>query len=80
MPQGWMVTRIPALIFDGIVEIGCLYFLHFEARISQGIENFINLVALYLLKAILFPLGFFYVAIFAIRQLWRVELNPGDPV
>jgi hypothetical protein len=25
MPQGWMVTRIPALIFDGIVEIGCLY-------------------------------------------------------
>ena len=29
MPQGWMVTRIPALIFDGIVEIGCLYFLYF---------------------------------------------------
>jgi hypothetical protein len=24
-----MVTRIPALIFDGIVEIGCLYFLYF---------------------------------------------------
>ena len=23
-----MVTRIPALIFDGIVEIGCLYFLY----------------------------------------------------
>ncbi len=51
-----------------------------EARISQGLENFINLVALYLLKAILFPLGFFYVAIFAIRQLWRVDLNPVDPV
>ncbi|MFT7564446.1 MAG: hypothetical protein ACI8ZT_002100 [Bacteroidia bacterium] len=29
MPQGWMVTRIPALIFDGIVEIRCLYFLNF---------------------------------------------------
>jgi len=29
MPQGWMVTRIPALIFDVIVEIGCLYFLYF---------------------------------------------------
>ncbi len=24
-----MVTRIPALIFDGIVKIGCLYFLYF---------------------------------------------------
>ncbi len=30
MPQGWMVTRIPALIFDEIVEIGCLYFLYFN--------------------------------------------------
>jgi len=29
MPQGWMATRIPALIFDGIVEIGCLFFLYF---------------------------------------------------
>ena len=25
-----MVTRIPALIFDGIVEIGCLYFLYLK--------------------------------------------------
>ena len=24
--QGWMVTRIPVLIFGEIVEIGCLYF------------------------------------------------------
>ena len=23
-----MATRIPALIFDGIVEIGCLFFLY----------------------------------------------------
>ena len=48
-----------------------------ERRISEGIESFINLVAIYLLKTILFPLGFFYAAIFCIRQLWRIELNPG---
>jgi len=44
-------------------------------KISRGVENFINLVALYLFKTILFPLGFFYVAIFVIRQLWRVDLT-----
>jgi len=44
-------------------------------KISSGIENFIDLVALYLFKTILFPLGFFYVAIFVIRQLWRVDLG-----
>lgn len=43
-------------------------------KISQGIENFINLVAIYLLKTILFPLGFFYAAVFVIRQLWRIDL------
>jgi len=45
-------------------------------KISRGIENFINLVAIYLLKTILFPLGFFYGAIFIVKQLWRVRLNP----
>ena len=45
-------------------------------KISRGIENFINLVAIYLLKTILFPLGFFYAAIFVVRQLWRIELIP----
>ena len=50
-----------------------------ERKISAGIEHFINLVALYLLKTILFPLGFFYAAVFCIRQLWRIELNPGGP-
>lgn len=43
-------------------------------KISQGIENFINLVAIYLLKTIVFPLGFFYAAIFIIRQLWQLDL------
>ena len=47
----------------------------FENRISRGIENFINLVALYLLKTILFPLGFFYAAIFTIKQLWKIDLR-----
>lgn len=50
-----------------------------EDRVSRGIENFINLVALYLLKTILFPLGFFYAAIFAIKQLWRIDLNVANP-
>ena len=44
-------------------------------KISTGIENFINLVAIYLLKTIAFPLGFFYVAVFIIRRLWQIELN-----
>ena len=52
----------------------------FENKISRGIENFINLVAIYLLKTILFPLGFFYAAIFAIKQLWRIDLGVDQPV
>ncbi len=50
-----------------------------ERRISNGIEKFINLVAIYLLKTILFPLFFFYGAWYAIRLLWRFDLNPGRP-
>ena len=53
-------------------------------KISVAIENFINLVAIYLLKTILFPLGFFYAVYYAIRLLWRVEMNlepaPLEPV
>ena len=45
-------------------------------KIGAGIENFINLVAIYLLKTIGFPLGFFYVAVFIIRRLWQVDLQP----
>ena len=45
-------------------------------KISDGIENFINLVAIYLLKTILFPLGFFYGVYFVIRLLWQLEFNP----
>jgi hypothetical protein len=45
-------------------------------KISRGIENFINLVAIYLLKTILFPLGFFYMTLFVIRCLWQVDLKP----
>ncbi len=48
-------------------------------KISRGVENFINLVAIYLLKTILFPLGFFYAAIFIIKRLWRISLNPAAP-
>ena len=47
----------------------------FNRKISEGIENFINLVAIYLMKTIVFPLFFFYAAFYVIRQLWRVDLR-----
>ena len=50
-----------------------------ERRISTGIENFINLAAIYLLKTIVFPLGFFYLAWFLLRLLWRVDLGEDKP-
>ncbi len=50
-----------------------------ESKISAGIENFINLVAIYLLKTIVFPLAFFYIAFYFIKLLWRVELNVKAP-
>jgi len=50
-----------------------------QRRISDGIENFINLVAIYLLKTIVFPLGFFYLAFHLIRLLWRFDLGPRGP-
>ena len=43
-------------------------------KVSEGIESFINLVAIYILKTILFPLGFFYAAFYLVRMLWR--FNP----
>jgi len=49
-----------------------------QQKISHGIESFINLIAIYLLKTILLPLGFFYALLLVIRQLWRVDLRaPG---
>lgn len=49
----------------------------FNRRIGEGIENFVNLVAIYMIKTIVFPLFFFYAAFYVIRQLWRVELSLG---
>ena len=48
-----------------------------QQKISHGIESFINLIAIYLLKTILLPLGFFYALLLVIRQLWRIDLR--DP-
>jgi hypothetical protein len=45
-------------------------------KVTVGIEKFINLLAIYLLKTILFPLAFFYLTVYVIRKLWSVELNP----
>ena len=44
-------------------------------ELERKIENFINLVAIYLLKTIVFPLGFFYAAFYFVKLLWRFELN-----
>jgi hypothetical protein len=61
---------------DSVIEFWKgLSLAELNRKISDGIESFINLVALYLLKTILFPLGFFYFALFVIRQLWRVRLD-----
>jgi len=46
-----------------------------QRKISRGIESFINLIAIYLLKTILLPLGFFYALLQAIRQLWQIDLG-----
>ena len=46
-----------------------------QRKISAGIESFINLIALYLLKTILLPLGFFYAVLLVIRWLWRIDAN-----
>jgi len=46
-----------------------------QRKISHGIESFINLIAIYLLKSILLPLGFFYAVLLVIRQLWRFGLG-----
>ena len=46
-----------------------------QQKISRGIESFINLIAIYLLKTILLPLGFFYALLLVIRQLWRIDLG-----
>jgi hypothetical protein len=47
----------------------------FNRKVSEGIENFINLLAIYLIKTIAFPLLFFYMAFYVIRQLWRFDLR-----
>jgi hypothetical protein len=51
-----------------------LSFDELQRKISHGIESFINLIALYLLKTILLPLGFFYALVLVIRQLWRIDV------
>jgi len=66
-------------IRDSVVDFwSSLSLDELKQKISRGIENFINLVAIYLLKTILFPLGFFYMTVFVIRKLWQVDLKPPD--
>ena len=66
-------------IRDSVIAFwGSLSLDELNAKIGRGIEHFVNLVALYLLKTVVFPLGFFYVAIFALRRLWQVRLDLPD--
>ncbi len=52
-----------------------LSFAELQSKISHGIESFINLIAIYLLKTILLPLGFFYAMLWVVRHLWRIDLG-----
>ena len=52
-----------------------LSFAELQRKISSGIESFINLIAIYLLKTILLPLGFFYAVLQVVRHLWRIDLG-----
>ena len=61
-------------IYDSAIEFWqSLSISELNRKVSEGIESFINLVAIYLLKTILFPLGFFYAAFYVVRMLWRVD-------
>lgn len=66
----------PRDIHGSIVEFWqSLSLDEFNRKISEGIKNFINLLAIYLLKTIAFPLLFFYMALYMMRQLWRFDLR-----
>ena len=41
--QGWIVTCIPALIFGGIVEIGCLYFVDAVPLVERLNPGFVRI-------------------------------------
>ncbi len=42
-----------------------------EIIVESSVKNFMNLIAVYLLKTIVFPLAFFYLFIAMIKGLWR---------
>ncbi len=66
----------PRDIHESMVEFWqSLSLQEFNRKISEGIEDFINLLAIYLIKTIAFPLLFFYMAFYIIRQLWRFNLR-----
>ncbi len=44
-----------------------------KEKINSSIKSFINLIALYLMKTIIFPLFFFYAFIVLIKKIWRFE-------
>ena len=45
----------------------------FEKKINNSIHDFMNLIALYLLKTIIFPLIFFYIVVLVIKHIWKME-------
>lgn len=44
-----------------------------EQKVNRSINNFMSLMALYILKTILFPLFFFYVFIRILKYIWNIE-------
>ncbi len=45
-----------------------------EDKVNKNIGNFMNLMAIYILKTIVFPLLFFYMLLLVLKRIWKVEL------
>lgn len=46
-----------------------------KENINSSIKSFINLIALYLMKTIIFPLFFFYAFVILIKKIWSFEFQ-----
>lgn len=71
----------PEGFFDGLKKKSAAVMISFdmeaiEQKLNRNIANFMNLMAIYILKTIVFPLLFFYLFVAVLRKIW--SLNPAD--
>lgn len=50
----------------------------FKQQVSESIDSFINLMVLYLMKSIIFPILFFYAFIVVIKKIWSIDIPIGE--